>query len=111
MDDPDWQKMMLTLIALVAGLVFLASILMMLRNRPPPADEALKLYRRFVRKTGTRLNPGETPEAFARRVKKDGKLDSDAVDTVTDTYLRVRYGDKGDDGLPELKARIKQFAA
>ncbi len=111
MDDPDWQKMMLTLIALVAGFVFLASVLMMLRNRPPPADEALKLYRRFVRKTGTRLNPGETPEAFARRVKSDAKLDPDAVDTLTEIYLRVRYGDKGNDGLPELKERVKRFAA
>ncbi len=111
MDNPDWRRMMLTLVALVAILVFIASTFMTLRNRPPPADEALKLYRRFVRKTGESLQHGETPEAFARRLKSGGRLDPTSVDTVTDTYLRVRYGATGMDGLPELKEKVNAFAA
>ncbi|MEM9334333.1 MAG: DUF3488 and transglutaminase-like domain-containing protein [Pseudomonadota bacterium] len=111
MDNPDWRRMMLTLVALVAILVFIASVFMTLRNRPPPADEALKLYRRFVRKTGESLQHGETPEAFARRLKSRGRLDAASVDELTETYLRVRYGDTGMDGLPELKDRVKAFAA
>ncbi|MEM6511893.1 MAG: DUF3488 and transglutaminase-like domain-containing protein [Pseudomonadota bacterium] len=111
MDEPNWQKLMLSLVALVAAIILIVSLLMTLRNRPPPADEALKLYRRFVRKTGQQLQHGETPEAFARRLKTVHKLDAASVDTVTDTYLRVRYGDTGMDGLPELKERIRAFAA
>ena len=36
MVDPDWQKMLLTLVAILIVLTALLSLLLTLRNRPPP---------------------------------------------------------------------------
>ena len=52
MDDPDWQKMMLTLIGLSIALIIGISLLLTLRYRAPPQDRAAILYRSFVQKTG-----------------------------------------------------------
>ena len=92
MDDPDWRQMMLTLVAIVTGLTMLISLALMLRYRPPPRDRAAILYDRFVRKSGLAPATGETPRVFAHRVRRDSALPATAVDSITDTYLDVRYG-------------------
>ncbi len=97
MDDPNWRKMLLTLVACVVSLVLIISGLMMLRSRAPAPDRASILYGRFVKKTGLQRHIGETPQEFARRATTDSTLSEAAVTSVTVAYLDARYGaDKGD---------------
>jgi transglutaminase-like putative cysteine protease len=92
MNNPDWRKMMLTLIAVVIGLTLLISLLLMLRYRPPPRDRAAKLYQRFVKRSGLTPATGETPRAFETRARQESPLPAESVHTITETYLDVRYG-------------------
>lgn len=106
MEDPDWQKMLLTLVALVTGITMLISLALMLRYRPPRKDRAAILYDRFVRKSGLAPAVGETPWSFARRVHRDGNLPPDSVCDITDTYLDVRYGPPDPELLERLRSAI-----
>jgi transglutaminase-like putative cysteine protease len=92
MDDPDWRKMLLTLVAIVTGLTMLISLVLMLRYRPPPKDRAAILYGKFVRKSGLQPATGETPRVFAARVQRDSLLHPESVRSITETYLDLRYG-------------------
>jgi transglutaminase-like putative cysteine protease len=106
MQEPTWRKMMLTLIALVVGLVMLISLLLMFRYQPPPKDEAARLYARFVRKTGMQPRTGETARLFARRVSDAGAVPAGVVQTVTEAYMDARYG-----GLEGARERLQQAVA
>jgi hypothetical protein len=106
MDDPDWRKMMLTLVAIVTALTMLISAALMLRYRPPRRDRAAKLYDEFVRKSGLKPATGETPRVFARRVQRDSPLPPTAVRSITATYLDVRYGPPNPALLERLEADI-----
>ncbi len=92
MDDPNWRKMLLTLVISVVFLILLISGLMMLRYRVPRKDPAYILYRKFVAKTGLQQVVGETPQDFAARAAKDGRISPVAVGAVTLAYLDARYG-------------------
>ena len=92
MDDPDWRKMMLTLISIVIAMTLLISLLLMLRYRSPPRDRAAILYSRFVKKTGIERAVGETPDAFAARAVTESPLPAQIVRTITASYLDARYG-------------------
>ena len=107
MDSPSWRKMMLTMIAVVAGLTALLSGVLMLRYRPPKRDRATVLYERFVRRSGVAARTGETPDAFARRAAETGKITAGTIETITRTYVATRYGDDGDATLDELEAAVK----
>ena len=107
MDDPNWRKMLLTLVAIVTGLTMLISLVLMLRNRPPRKDRAAVLYGEFVRKSGLQPTIGETPHLFAERVQSGSKLPANAVRKITDTYLDVRYGPSNPQLLQSLEADIK----
>jgi hypothetical protein len=109
MDDPTWRKMMLTLIALVVGLVMLISLVLMLRYRPPPKDHAALLYQRFVRRTGAEPQTGETAGVFALRVANTGRLPAQTVDEVTDAYLDARYGQNNKAALERLKRAVNSI--
>ena len=106
MDDPDWRKMMLTLIGTVIALVLVISLLLMLRYRPPQRDRAAILYERFVKKTGVAPSVGETPAAFAERVRAESPLQPDSIDVVTDSYLDARYGAGAAAALQQLEAAV-----
>lgn len=106
MDDPDWQQMLLTLVALVTGITMLISFVLIRRYRPPPKDRAAILYGRFVRKSGLQPATGETPRLFAARVQRDSPLPPTAVSSITDTYLDVRYGPPNPALLERLESDI-----
>ena len=106
MDDPDWPKMMLTLIGAVTGLIVLISMLLMLRYRPPPRDRAAILYRRFVRKAGVEPRVGETPASFAARAADASPIPAATIDRITSLYLEARYGPNGPAALDGLKATV-----
>ncbi|MGI9199969.1 MAG: transglutaminase TgpA family protein [Woeseiaceae bacterium] len=109
MEDPNWRKMMLTLLGIVFGLILLISILLTLRYRAPRPDKAAILYRSFVRKTGISLTVGESPSAFAARARNESPISKDSIDDVTDAYLAARYGSPDPDALDLLIRRVNQL--
>lgn len=106
MQDPDWQKMMLTMIGLVAGLVMLISLMLALRYRAPAKDPAAILYRRFIRKTGLEPGIGETAERFARRAIQTNSLPPGLIMSVTAAYHDVRYGGADESALVRLRQAV-----
>ena len=106
MDDPDWQKMMLTLIGAVTALIVLISMLLMLRYRPPPRDRAAILYRKFVRKAGVEPRVGETPARFATRAAGASPIPTGTIDEITSLYLEARYGSASPAALNGLRASV-----
>jgi transglutaminase-like putative cysteine protease len=106
MDDPDWRKMMLTLVATVAVLTGIISLALMWRYRPPPKDRAAVLYQRFVNKTGVLPTTGETPIAFARRAGSRSALPVDTIEFVTTSYLDARYGLGDADAMRRLESAV-----
>jgi hypothetical protein len=109
MDNPDWRKMMLTMLGLVIGMVILISLLLALRYRAPRPDRAAILYKKFVRKTGITITVGESPASFAARARSESALDDDAIDTVTAEYLAARYGVPDAQSLQRLQHRVSQL--
>lgn len=109
MDDPDWRKMMLTLVGIVIALTLLVSVLLMLRYRSPPRDRAAILYGRFVRKTGIEPTIGETPDAFADRAATDSPLPAATVRTITASYLDARYGSLDPAALGRLEEEVSSL--
>jgi hypothetical protein len=109
MDDPDWQKMMFTLIAVIVVLVAVISALIMRRYRPPPADRATRLYRRFILAAGIEAGRGETPlRLAARMVDEDAAPAGDAVE-ITGLYLDARYGPPGLASVERLRDAVQRF--
>ena len=109
MDDPDWQKKILTLLGIVIGLILLISLLLAYRYRAPRSDRAAILYRKFVKKTGILLDQGETPVSFAGRARSESSLPSDTIDTITSAYLAARYGFPDPKALQQLELQVGQL--
>jgi transglutaminase-like putative cysteine protease len=109
MDDPDWQKKMLTLLSLVIGMIVIISLLLALRYRAPRSDRAAILYRKFVKKTGIPQSLGESPFAFAGRARSESSVSSASVDTITSAYLAARYGFPDPQALQQLESQISQL--
>jgi transglutaminase-like putative cysteine protease len=106
MERPNWQQMLLTLIACVFGLVGGVSLLLMLRYRPPKRDRAAILYERFVNKTGVTPAIGETPAAFAARAADESSMAANVIEAVTSIYLDARYGPVNASALQKLEAAV-----
>jgi transglutaminase-like putative cysteine protease len=106
MNNPDWRKMMFTLIGVVIGLTLLISLLLMLRYRPPSRDRAARLYDRFVRRSGLTPATGETPRGFALRARHESSLPPESVHAITEAYLDVRYGPPKPGLMQKLETEI-----
>lgn len=111
MERPDWRKMVLTLLGVLAALVTLLSLLLLRRYRPPPEDSAAILYRRFLRKAGREPAVGESPLAFARRYAAERPQSAPAAEAVVRRYLIARYGPPSRRNLRELEDAVARFAA
>ena len=106
MNNPDWRKMMLTLIAVVVAIVLFVSYLLYLKYRPPRPDKAALLYRRFVTRSGVEPTVGETPIAWLDRAAGNANIPDDKLVTVTSAYLDARYGPAGDVALQRLESEV-----
>jgi transglutaminase-like putative cysteine protease len=106
MEDPNWRKMLLTLVAGVIALVLMISALMMLRYRPPTRDAASLLYDRFIKKTGLQRQVGETAEEFAHRATIQSSLPAKNIEKVTVAYLDARYGPDEHGAIIRLKSAV-----
>lgn len=110
MRDPDWRKMLLTMVAIVIALIVLISGLLMLRYRKPAQDRATVLYQRFVKITGLQPQTGETAANFAQRVTMHSTLQKQSVFAVTSAYLDARYGPVDDSTLQRLETTVSAIA-
>jgi transglutaminase-like putative cysteine protease len=110
MHDPDWRKMMLTMVGLVILLVAVISMLLALRYRLPVKDPAAILYQRFIKKTGLEPETGETAERFARRAVRANTLSPDAIHSVTEAYHESRYGPADESAIVRLKNAISAIS-
>jgi len=109
MDSPDWTKMMLSLVIILAVLIAIISVLLIRRYRPPPRDEASRLYNRFVSASGTPLAVGETPLAYLQKFSAAHDSDQGRAQHITESYLDARYGPAPESPLLQLKASVSQF--
>lgn len=110
MDDPDWQKMMLTLVALVILLILIISVLLIMRYRPPPKDEIARLYRKFTVAAGVDPAIGETPLSYFDRLTKEIPELAGAADDITSLYLDARYGPSEMASVKALQSAVTGFA-
>ena len=109
MEDPSWRKMMLTLISIVIVLILAISTIIALRYRPPSRDRAAILYQKFIAKTGVEIAIGESPDAFASRIRDEPKLDASKIQEITDTYLEARYGNIDPAAMQRLEQKVASF--
>ena len=109
MQDPDWRKMMLSLLAIVFTLILLISVFLTLRYQAPRKDKALRLYQTFVKKSALPIVVGETPDAFAKRASAESKLDDTAIEEVTAAYLAARYGAPDTRALSKLQRSVSRL--
>jgi transglutaminase-like putative cysteine protease len=111
MEDPDWRKMMLTLVTIVVVLIAGISALLIIRYRPPPRDRAAQLYRKFTRAAGVEPARGETPYDVAARIVTAKTGLSSEVEDITGLYLDVRYGPPQPASLSRLQSAVQDFSA
>lgn len=110
MEDPDWQKMMLTLVVILTILIGLISVLLIMRYRPPPKDHAAILYSKFTAAAGVDPAMGETPLSYSKRVGDEREPMRESAEQITDLYLQARYGPPGIVGIPTLQAAVNEFS-
>jgi phage gp36-like protein len=109
MQKPDWQKMMLTGLALLAAIVTVISVLLAMRYGRPAKDKPAVLYRQFTEAAGLDPWRGESPLAFAARLGRHDSSVAAAASNVTDRYLDARYGSPSTDNIPALQHALDQF--
>ena len=94
-DDPDWRAFATTLgIGLLLAMGLLVAWLA-LEFRPRRADPAAAAYRRFtarLARRGIENHVGEAPRDYARRVRRLRPDLGLAALSITEAYLRLRYG-------------------
>jgi len=110
MDDPDWRKMMLALLAIVIVLIAILSVLLMLRYRPPPKDAAAVLYQKFTVKAGVMPARGETPMSYATRLAVEQSGMASDASAITAQYLAARYGPPDLSALGKLQTAVQDFS-
>lgn len=111
MDDPDWQQMILTLLAIVVVIIACISMLLIWRNLPPKQDEAAILYAKFASILKLQPTTGEAPLAYAQRVRKQHENLVQAIDAITGQYLETRYGTASPGTMQNLRDSLKLFSA
>lgn len=106
MEQPDWRKMLLTLVVSVVLMLSGISLLLLWRNRPPRPDPAARLYMRFTGKVGILPATGETPQAYARRIAAAGRVLPREANRVVRAYLAARYGRPSPQSIAALEAAV-----
>lgn len=109
MNQPDWQKMMLTMLLVAAGLTVGIALLLALRYRKPRQDAPSRLYGRFVSQVGILPARGETPRNYAARIAMERHELSGPASEITGEYLAARYGDPDPLAIARLRSAVRRF--
>lgn len=110
MQNPDWQKMAISL----AVLLTLVGIIMLLASfyRRQHPDPAVRLYQRFCRKLGQlgiHKADYEGPHDFALRAQQQLPQHQQQIQTITSLYSQLRYRAYDEAALAELKQSVAVF--
>lgn len=107
----DLKPVVYWLLVLI-GAITLVFAWLMLRHKTTAEDPAVKLYRRFCQKIpDIKIEPSETPYAFARRCKQKHPQQAQAINRITELFIKIRYYPDNDDrNLAELKKQIDHFS-
>jgi len=110
---PDWQSMTTALFVGVAGvlLVFAASMLRRLqRKERDPVQAAYLVFCAKLAKRGVPRHPHEGPQQFAARLAQLRPDLAEKVDSISDLYIRLRYGTvSGKEWITEFKRQVGGF--
>jgi MoxR-like ATPase len=82
--------------------------LLVVRYRPPPKDDAARLYEKFTAATGITPNLGETPLAYSGRLGANAA--SGAATEITQLYLQARYGATDIGDVSALRAAVNEYS-
>jgi MoxR-like ATPase len=82
--------------------------LLVVRYRPPPKDDAARLYEKFTAATGITPNLGEIPLAYSGRL--GAKAAPGAATKITQLYLQARYGATDIGDVSALRAAVNEYS-
>lgn len=113
MEDISWQKMAINLLAGVALTVLLIAIVLLRKLYIRKIDAAQLLYLKFCKKSsrgGLMRAAHEGPQDFAARAIMDMPQHAEAIRSITDLYLAMRYENQPDEsGLRALRRAVRAF--
>jgi transglutaminase-like putative cysteine protease len=108
----DWRGVALWLGGLLA-LCGIAAALLFWPRRKTPADPAVTVYNRFLKKLARRgivKKIGEGPLDFAKRAAAEQPEAEAAIDRITAVFLNLRYGRRADPAdVKRLRRLVKGF--
>ena len=109
----SWRELALTLL-LLTGTCLLGIALWMLVRTPGPSDPVLQAWQRFcqrLERLGIRRAPSEGPRDLARRAMAAQPELATQVGSITDLYIRLRYGKSGQGAheVRQLQQRVRRF--
>lgn len=107
MDDPRWEKLVTLLVAILGIAMGALALWLAWRYRPPPADAAARLYRRFAARLGLSPRTGEAPLAFAERAARARPSLAPDIGRISRLYLRARYAEPA--ALETLREAVRRF--
>ena len=105
--DADWRTLA-TGLGLVCALILLIVTAWALRRRVPPPP-AIRLWHRAQRRIGLHCAPGETPLAFAARVRAVDPALAARFDPVVRHFLLARYAPEDKTCLAALAAAVNRL--
>ncbi len=111
MQEPNWRKLIFTLLGVLLALIMLVSLLLAWRYRPPPRDVASRLYARFTRRAALPPRRGETALRYAARLHGAEPTRAAGIDAVTRHYLDARYGPGGETAIARLRTAVESWRA
>jgi hypothetical protein len=110
--DLSWQWLITLMVLLLGGVLALIS-LGILRRRPRQTDPVLRLYQQFcdkLAKAGVVRHPDEGPADFSRRAAEERPELAEAVNAISERYIRLRYTREAASGaIEELRRLVRGF--
>ena len=111
MENPNWRKLMLTLVVVSTLLLLAISGILLARNRSPDVDEAMRLYRKFINRSGLPQQSGESPYAYLERLSKETPASRPLATAITNAYLNVRYGPESVGEIDKLRGLVASYGS
>ncbi len=109
----SWREMALTLLLLIGGCLLGIALWMLLRT-PGPSDPVLQAWQRYCKhlaRLNIRRGASEGPRDFARRAIAAHPELAAQVCSITELYIRLRYGKPLQDSheVKQLQQLVRRF--
>jgi hypothetical protein len=95
-DNATWQHLA-TILFIVTGAITLVLAALMLRKlkalRPDPVSAAYARFCARLARSGVARHPSEGPDAFRKRASAARPELAPAIDSISELYIRLRYGE------------------